>query len=307
MKKTKILTILAVSLVVAGLVIGTAGLVAVNFDFSKLTLARLTANIHNVEEDFTKISIDTAISDVRLELSKDGSCQVVCLEEINYTHQVSVEHQTLTITTEDNRMWYEKIGMNFGDFHSVTVRLPKAVYEDITVTCHTADVEIPKDFNFGWADITTTTGDIKWQGSMVNNLMLSVSTGDIFVDDTASQNLTAKTDTGDIRLSQTGVTQSLIAKTGTGDVRFESLNCRTMSVQTGTGDVTGTLLSNMFFVTKTSTGNVKVPDLSKENGQSQIGEIVSVDGNNIYVTVGTQKLGYAEITTGTGDIHIELS
>lgn len=302
--KKKII-ILSVCLIVAGLVIGAAGLFAVNFDFSKLTLARLTANIHSVDTDFTKISIDTAISDVRLELSKDGSCQVVCMEEINYTHQVSVEHNTLTITTVDNRMWYEKIGVNLGDFHSVTVRLPKEVYEDLTVTCRTADVEIPKDFNFGWADITTTTGDIKWQGSMVNNLMLSVSTGDIFVDDTGCQTLTAQTGTGDIRLSHTGVTQSFVAKTGTGDVRFDAVDANAMSVQTGTGDVTGTLLSNMFFITKTGTGDVKVPDLPKDSGVR--GEIVSIEGNDIYIATDENRLGLCEITTSTGDIRIELA
>lgn len=306
MNKRKKLVILAVSLIVAGLVIGTAGLYAADFDFSRMTLARLTANIHGVDTDFTKISIDTAISDVRLELSTDGSCQVVCQEEVNYTHKVSVEHNTLSITTEDNRMWYEKIGIQFENFHSVTVRLPKEAYEELTVNCRTADVEIPRDFSFGWAEITTTTGDIKWQGSLVNDLLLSVSTGDIYVDDTASQNLTAKTGTGDIRLSHTGVSQSFVAKTGTGDVRFESFNCKAMSVRTDTGDVTGSLLSNMFFVTKAGTGDVKVPDLPKENNNSLQGELVSVDGNTITIKQG-KTLGYAEITTGTGDIRIEYA
>ena len=302
--KKKII-ILSVCLIVIGLAIGAAGLVAVNFDFSKLTLARLTSNIHSVDTDFTKISIDTAISDVRLELSKDGSCQVICMEEINYTHNVSVEHNTLTVTVEDNRMWYEKIGINFGDFHSITVRLPWETYQELTVTCRTADVEIPKDFSFGWADIATTTGDIKWQGSQVNNMMLSVSTGDIFVDDTGCHNLTAKTSTGDIRLTRTTATQSLVAKTGTGDVRFDRFSGKAMSVQTGTGDVTGTLLSNMVFVTKTGTGDIKVPDLPKESVGK--GEITSVDGDKIYVSMDLNKLGVCEITTGTGDIRIDLS
>lgn len=299
MKKTKILTVLAVSFVVAGLIIATAGLYAANFDFSKLSLARLTSNIHTVEEDFTKISIDTAISDVRLELSEDGSCQVVCMEEINYTHKVSVEHQTLTITTEDNRMWYEKIGINFGDFHNVTVRLPKEIYEELTVTCRTADVEIPKGFSFGWADIITTTGDIRWQGSQVNNLKLSVSTGDIFVNDTGCQNLTAETSTGDIRLSGTVVTQSLTAKTSTGDVRFEKSDGKAISVQTGTGDVTGSLLSGKIYVVDNKTGKVVVPPVGEE---AAVGELFLDAINQV-----ERRTGVCEITTGTGDIRIELA
>lgn len=301
MKKSKKLMILAVSLVVAGLVISTAGLFAANFDFTKLSLARLTANIYNVEEDFTKISIDSAISDVNLALSKDGTCQVVCLEEVNYFHKVSVENNTLTITTQDNRMWYEHIGINLGSYHNITVFLPYETFAELTVNCRTADVEIPKGFSFGWADITTTTGKVKWQGSMVNNLLISVSTGDIYVDNTSCQNLTAKTSTGDIRLTATVVTQSLIAKTGTGDVRFDRSDGRAMSLQTGTGDVTGTLLSNKIFVTETKTGKVVVPAPS-EGG---IGEIFSSMGD--VVLKDDLQINICQITTDTGDIRIDLS
>lgn len=296
MKKTKKLIIFAVSLVIAGLLIGTLGLCAAGFDFTKMSLARLTSNIHNVEEDFTSISIDTDISDVRLALSEDGTCQVVCLEEVNYFHKVSVENNTLTITTQDNRMWYEHIGI-FGGFHSVTIRLPKKAYEDLTVVCDTADVEIPKDFSFGWADITTTTGDVKWQGSMVNNLLISVSTGDIFVDDTGCQTLTAKTNTGDIRLANTVITQNLTAKTSTGDVRFDRCDAKAMSVNTDTGDVTGTLLSGMIFITKTGTGKVVVPT-------DGYGEILSSSGEVLVSKPLVKPIG--EITTDTGDILIEV-
>lgn len=300
MKKSKLI-LLAVSLVVAGLMISAVGLFAVNFDFTKLSMARLTANIHNVEEDFTSISIDTDISDVTLALSKGNTCQVVCLEEVNYIHKVSVENNTLTITTEDNRMWYEHIGMNFGDYHNVTVFLPKKAYEDLTIDCRTADVEIPKDFSFGWADITTTTGDVKWQGSMVNNLLISVTTGDIRIDDTGCQTLTAKTDTGDIRLANTVVTQGLTAKTDTGDVCFDLSDAKAMSVKTDTGDVTGTLLSNKIFVTETDTGNVVVP-APTDGG---IGEILSLEGE--LIMQDNLHPGVCYITTDTGDIRIKLS
>lgn len=296
MNKTRKYIILAVSLVIAGLLMGTAGLFAVNFDFASLSLARLTSNTHTVEEDFTKISINTDISDVRLELSEDDICEVICLEEVNYFHKVSVENNTLTITVQDNRMWYEHMGI-FGGFHNVTLRLPKKAYEDLTVRCSTADVEIPKDFSFGWADISTSTGHIKWQGSMVNNLLLSVSTGDIFVDDTGCQTLTATTNTGDIRLANTVITQNLIAKTDTGDVRFDRCDAKAMSVNTDTGDVTGTLLSVMIFITETGTGKVVVPT-------DGYGEILSSSGQVLVSGPLVDRIG--EITTDTGDIRIEV-
>ena len=303
MKKTKLLTILAASLILLGLVIATIGLVAVNFDFSKLTLAQLTSNIHTVKEGFTNISIDTDISDVRLELSEDSTCQVICMEEGNYTHKVSVEHNTLTITTEDNRMWYEKGGIHFGDFHSITIRLPQKAYKDLAVNCDTANVEIPKDFSFDWADITTTTGDIKWQGSEVDKLSLGVSTGDILVKDiTFCKNLTAKASTGDITLSNILVLGDLIAKTSTGDVLFDRFDASAMEVKTTTGDVTGTLLSYKRFTVYTDTGKFRLPPMPDDKTT-----LVITDKDGKELSTLTPKYGPCNITTTTGDIYIELS
>lgn len=303
MKNSKKSIILAVSLVVAGLIIGAAGLFAVNFDFPKLSLSQPTTNTHSVEGDFTCISIDTDISDVRLEVSQDDTCQVVCQEEANCFHTVSVENYTLTITMQDNRMWYEHIGMHFGNSHSITVYLPKKAYEELTVNCDTADVEIPKGFSFGHADIATTTGDIKWQGSMVNNLLISVSTGDVLVDDTGCQNLTAKTTTGDIRLSHTIITQNLTVKTTTGDVRFDRSDAHTMDIKTTTGDVTGTLLSYKRFTVITDTGTLRLPPMADNTDKT----FVVTDETGKVLSTGTSNPGPCNIRTTTGDVHIALS
>ena len=304
MKKSQKLIILAVSLVLAGLIIGSIGLFSVNFDFTKLSLSQPTTNTHSVEEDFTCISIDTDISDIRLEMSQDNTCQVVCQEDANCFHTVSVENYTLTIAMQDNRLWYEHIGMTFGTSHSITVYLPKKAYEDLSVNCNTADVEIPKGFSFGHADITTTTGDIKWQGSMVNNLLISVSTGDVFVDDTGCQNLTAKTTTGDIRFSHTIITQNLTAKTTTGDVRFDRSDAHTMDIKTTTGDVTGTLLSYKRFTVITDTGTLHLPSMADNTNNTTF---VITDETGKVLSTGPSAPGPCNITTTTGDVHIELS
>lgn len=283
MKKSKLI-LLAVSLVIAGLVISTVGLWAVEFDFTKLSLGRLTANTYTIDDEFTRISIDTDVNDVIIVPTDDGSCRVVCLEEVSYYHTVSVENRTLTVALQDERMWYEHVGVHIGDFHSVTVYVPKKAYEDLTVTCSTADVDVQAGLSFGMADIQASTGDIKWKGSAVNELFLSVSTGDIRVDNTGCQNLTAKTSTGDIRLTSTVITQKLFAKTSTGDVWFNGLDAKQMSVTTGTGDVKGTLLSNKIFITDAN-GKVFLPTPA----DGPIGEDTCT------------------ITTDTGDIRIDLA
>ena len=283
MKKSK-LTLFAVLLVVIGLVIAAVGLWAVDFNFTKLSLGRLTANTYTIEEDFSKICIDTDANDVIVVPTDDGSCRVVCMEEVSYYHTVSVENRTLTVTVQDERQWYEHIGIYSGDFHSVTVYVPKKAYEDLTVTCDTADVDVQSGFSFGMADIQTSTGEIRWKGSAVNDLFLSASTGEIRVDNTGCQNLTAKTSTGDIRLTSTVITQKLFAKTSTGDIQFDGLDAKTMDIHTDTGDVEGTLLSNKFIITD-SNGRVLLPTASD----------------------GPMGDDICTITTDTGDIRIDLA
>ena len=285
MKNTKRLIILALCLVLIGIVISGAGMLAVNFDFSALSLTKFTITTHTAETDFTKLSISTEISDVSLAVSEDNTCYVVCREEENYFHTVSVENHTLTIATQDDRMWYEHMGIHFGNSHAVTVYLPKKAYESLTISCSTADVEVPKGFSFGFADIKISTGDVIWQGSTVNDLSVSLSTGEILVTDTGCQNLFVTTGTGDIALTSTVVVEKFIAQTSTGDIFFDRFDANDMSVQTGTGDVRGTLLSNKLFVTEADTGNIQVP--------APTGDVTEAD--------------ICRITTNTGDIHITLS
>jgi hypothetical protein len=301
MKKTKIV-LLAVVLIAAGLVLAAAGLWIADFDFSKLSSQQLTANTYHIDEDFSKISIDTEISNVELALAEDGTCQVWCLEEVNYFHKVSVENGTLTISTQDNRKWYEHVGVNITDFHSITVWLPKQVYEALTVTCTTADVKISKDFRFDRADLSTTTGDIRWLGSGVDTLSLAVTTGDISVKDTLCNTLSAKTTTGDIRLYTSGATKQLQAQVTAGDVRFDRFNAPEMTVKTTTGDVTGTLLSNKTFLTHTTTGSVQTPDPSVESGPWQLVSSAGKVLSDAFCQEGT-----CEITTTTGNIRIDLA
>lgn len=304
MNTSKRAIIFAVSLVVIGLIISAAALFAVNFDLTTLSLAQPVTNTHTVEETFTGICIDTEINDIILAPSESTTCQVVCQEEAGYYHTVSVEGRTLTITLQDNRMWYEHIGMTFGASHSITVYLPKKAYEDLTVTCSTGDVEIPKGFSFGVADITTSTGDINWQGSTVNNLILTASTGEIAVEETGCQNLTVKASTGDIRLATTVITQNLSVKTSTGDVRFDRSDAKAISIRTGTGDVTGTLLAYKLFTVNTDTGKFRLPPMP--DSLTSTTTTITNEAGKVLAT-STSHPGVCKITTSTGDVYLELA
>lgn len=310
--------IAAALLVVLGLIIFAAAMTANHWNFSKLSTTKYETNTHEIKEDFSNISINTDTADILLVPSDDGICKVVCTEEANLKHSVTVQDGTLTIDTVDERTWYEHIGITIGT-PKITIYLPNTEYTSLFINEDTGDVEIPKQFKFERMDILTDTGDVNNYASAskviqiktstgyihvenvsTNMLDLSVSTGNIAVSgavcesdvnihvstgrtnmtDVTCKNLLSSGNTGDIFLKNVIAAGTCSIERSTGDVSFEQCDAAEIFVKTDTGDVTGSMCSEKVFITETSTGDVHIPKS----------------------TTG----GRCEITTSTGDISITV-
>lgn len=316
-KKIHIWLIVAVSLLLVGGIVFTVAMSSLGWDFVKLSTTKHKTTTHTVAEDFDGISIYAGEADIRLALAEDGECRVECFEKESATHTVKVEDGKLMITTVDNSKWYE----NFFDFvdETITVYLPQTEYALLSIENRTGDVEVSKDFSFESAQVSTSTGDIRWFASASGEVTLKATTGDISVEnisasslklsvstgqvhamgvnctdgvslqvstgeayltDIACKSFTSSGDTGDITLKNVQATERLSIERSTGDVDFDGCDGGEIIVKTGTGDIEGTLLSGKIFSVSTSTGHVNVP-------QSSSG-------------------GKCQIKTGTGDIHIRV-
>ena len=311
--------IAAVILLGAGII--TCGIVfaAAGFDLTKLSNANYQTSTYEISEPFRSISILADTDDIVLAPSEDGKCTVVCLEEENRPYEVLVKDDTLTINSYDSKNWLD---YSFFAFQSpcVTVYLPADEYEVLFIGTSTGSVDLPEELLFkdvlvnlstGSADcrssaknnmeITASTGDIKVEGSSAEQMKLSVSTGTIRVNSVSCEgtidanvttggaileNVTCGSvqstgSTGDLYMKDTTASGEFRLERSTGDIRFENSDAGTITAKTSTGDVTGTLCSDKVFIINTSTGSVKVP--------------ASTQG------------GKCEISTGTGDIHIEIA
>ncbi len=298
MNKTKKWLIFAASLVVLGSLIFTAVMTAFNWDFEKLSTTKYQTKTYTVTESFKQIQINTNTADIIFTPSNDQNCKIICQEEVNAAHCVLTKENMLSIKLEDNRKWYEYVGITT-QTPKITVQLPNNEYDSLMINTDTGDVKLPQ--NLKWKDIyiSTTTGDITANNTVAENIKLSVSTGHITTQNITCQNLTANVDTGDTILSNiacdfflsSGDTgdlklQNLIAKQkitierDTGDINFDNCDSGELIITTDTGDVTGNLLSEKIFQTKTDTGKIKVPN--------------TVNG------------GICKITTDTGDIKIDI-
>ena len=241
-KAEKVWIIIGSLLVFVGIVVFVGTLFFADFDLGKLSSKQYTDETYMISESFDKISIDVTVSDINFVLSDTDECKVVCREEENLRHSVSVNDGVLVIKTVDTQKWYDHIGIVLGSV-KVTVYLPEAEYSSLSVK--------------------TDTGDVVCNVAVSESVKISTDTGDVKISDISCETIIAESDTGDISIKNSLAAEELNIETDTGDVLIEKSDAAKIFIETDTGDVKGTLLTEKIFTTKTSTGDVSVPKSSR--------------------------------------------
>lgn len=317
-KTAKTWLIVATSLILIGAIIFSGVMSVLKWDFSKLSTTKFQTNTYAITENYKNISIKSNTSDISFISTDSDKTTVVCNEEINLKHSVTVKDNTLSIEIKDTRKWYQYIGVSFGK-QNITVNLPKGEYGALSINTDTSDVEIASDFKFESVDISLSTGDVKNLASANDFIKIKTSTGNIDTKNISanSVNLTASTgkisaenlnsngdiklkvstgktnlsnikcknlissgSTGDIYLNNVISTEKFDIKRSTGNVKFELCDAAELLVTTDTGNIKGSLLSDKVFITKTDTGKIDVPK-TLTGGKCEI----STDTGDIIMTI----------------------
>lgn len=315
-RSKKIWLFAATALILLGIVLFTIAMTLNHWDFSKLSTVTYETNTTTISNKFCNIYIETETTDIIFALSNDDVCKVVCYEEENNIHSVTIQNDTLTI--QSNKKWYDYIGIGW-EISKITVYLPATEYNSLFISENIGDIEIPNDFQFQNITILTSTGDIKNFASVLENLKIKTSTGDVYIknisaktmsisvstgnvdiisatceedleinvstgkakiSDISCKNMISTGTTGDIALLNLIAEERISINRDTGDVKFDGCDANEIFIKTSTGDVFGSLLSEKLFVTESNTGKITVP----KN------------------TIG----GRCEVTTDTGDIKITI-
>jgi len=225
--------------ILAGIIIFSVAMTALKWDFTKLGTTSLKSTTHTISDRFDAITIKTTTADITFVPSDDVECRVVCKEHENEKHSVTVQNGVLLITLNDERAWYEHIGI-ISASPEITIFLPEKEYSGLYVTSSTGDVTLPKDFTFKDINITLSTGDVKSYATKSEEISIKVSTGDVHIE-----NATA---------------DKIKILSSTGDITFKKIDASDIDIKTSTGDINGTLLSDKVFIAKSSTGDVDVPE-----------------------------------------------
>ena len=277
-KSTKTALITAGSLIFLGLVFILCSLAVNGWSLGAFGNNKLETKTIEIDEDFDKLSVDTADDDISFVLTDDNECRIVCLEREKTVHTAEVTDKTLKIASEDTGAWYESFSLFSSGTPKITVYLPKSEYTSLLIDEDTGDISIPEGLAFdsidikastgdvtcgasskGTVDVSVSTGSIKLSGAEYGELRLTVSTGDIEVSSVTCESISSTGSTGDITLTNVIASKTISVERTTGDVALELCDAEELRIETGTGDVTGTLLSEKEFVTHTATGSVNVP------------------------------------------------
>ncbi len=222
MRKWVVWNLIGLALCVIGIAIMMKTLIGVGFDVDAFSNESYVTNTYDLEDSFSDLVVLGNAENVILIPSKDSVCHITLLEEEKALHQVSVENDTLTIRSRNDKEWYEHVWF-LTQRPSITIALPKKVYEKMMIETNVGDVELTE-----------------------------LSCKELFVTK----------NTGDVTLERVIASEGLYVKNDTGDIEFEECDAAIISMETATGDMEGTLLTGKQFDAKTSTGKIDVPESS---------------------------------------------
>ena len=271
--------IIAISLILIGGIVFCGVMMALNWDFSKLSTEKYATNEYTFSEEIQNISIITNTADITVIPCESETSRIVCYEQQNLLHTVTVAEGTLSIRLNDSRKWYDYIGIGFS-VSKITLYIPQKEYGDLSVKASTGDIYM-ECLHAEGMDLAVTTGDITVSNTTcLKDVKIQVSTGKTNLSDLWCQNLFTDGDTGDIILKNVIAAEKFDIERSTGDVKFQNCDATEISVETDTGDVSGSLLTDKVFIAKTDTGRVSVPK-SSSGGRCEL----ETDTGDIRITV----------------------
>ena len=278
-KTTKAWLITAAALVLVGCVIFGSVMTVLGWDFMKLSTVEYETNRYELDENYENIYVKATTANLNFDLSEDSKTSVVCYEAKKMNHSVTVRGDTLYIEEQNNREWYEHIGISFGIPKS-TVYLPAKEYNSLTLKTTTGKIDV-EDISAEKLKLSVLTGKVTVDNVKCSgDIKIDVSTGKTIISNTWCHSLQSKGTTGDVTLEGVIAEDELSVKRSTGNIKFDHSDAAEIYAQTDTGDVTGTLLSNKVFIAETDTGKVDIPR--------------------------TTGGGICEVETDTGDIRLKV-
>lgn len=277
-----------ISVIVMSAVLGRRARNTINEAKSKANSA-YTEMTADISVEFTDIDIQAAGDmEVRLEASRDDSCQVVYYNSDDVVHAVYVQDGTLRITCTDNRTFGSDLG--FGNDPYITVRLPEKRYGSVSMTSSTGtlqsnaqltcdEFEVRQDkgdiyvtnLTSGYVSVISVSGDVTLATVSTAQLSANGQSGDFSVMNVSAQNMQFSVGSGRLEGYNIAVGSRGSFVTEKGDIFIQGCSGGALAFASCKGDVELSVKSGTELQAYTESGKVSLPEeLSSGNGSCTI-------------------------------------
>ena len=174
---------------------------------------------YEIKENYKDIKIVTDIADIQFILSEKPNTFIVCEEEKNANHSVMVKENTLRIEVNDNKKWYEDIGINLRA-PKITVYLGKSEYGNISLKTDIGNILLDNIIVTGKIAIETDTGNVKFEECDASEVFIETDTGNVTGSFVTDKVVFAESDTGNIDIPKVIADEKCEIITETGNIKI---------------------------------------------------------------------------------------
>ena len=174
---------------------------------------------YEIKENYKDIKIVTDTADIQFILSEKPNTFIVCEEEKNANHSVMVKENTLRIEVNDNKKWYEDIGINLRA-PKITVYLGKSEYGNISLKTDIGNILLDNIIVTGKIAIETGTGNVKFEECDASEVFIETDTGNVTGSFVTDKVVFAESDTGNIDIPKVIADEKCEIITETGNIKI---------------------------------------------------------------------------------------
>ena len=174
---------------------------------------------YEIKENYKDIKIVTDTADIQFILSEKPNTFIVCEEEKNANHSVMVKENTLRIEVNDNKKWYEDIGINLRA-PKITVYLGKSEYGNISLKNDIGNILLDNIIVTGKIAIETDTGNVKFEECDASEVFIETDTGNVTGSFVTDKVVFAESNTGNIDIPKVIADEKCEIITDTGNIKI---------------------------------------------------------------------------------------
>ncbi len=255
----KIMLIVAVIMLIVGLVISVVAIALVGFQFTRFNTEDYEEKVYELEENFSSLMVRDPDKDVRILPWNETYAKVICYDTKKVTHHVTVEEDTLKVTCNDWRNWFDLFGVWVNMDIETKIFLPEKEYRSLVVESSSGDLTVKDGLSFESAELRSSSGDIVFGADVTGRLFCKSSSGELTLSGVSFGELEAKSSSGDIKMvSLTG--DSVKASCSSGDISAEGLTVGDTEFHCNSGTICLSDSKTGALRLSTSSGDIRLSD-----------------------------------------------